>query len=191
LALGSFLDAVIEDQHVDARVEVLLRLARQSSSDFRASEDRTRRIVRFQDHTAQVWEFLDFCTSTLAMVYIDMFPRNPQPATLPDLMKKFKSIHHIHDFVKSQLMAGARFALILWEKFHSKLDLNKVIDVCYSKLKQRRRNVNKLNDAVTPVAEKMIEELLRVDVAFFQEYHYADSLDAPAKGEKVTIDDLL
>jgi hypothetical protein len=88
-------------------------------------------------------------------------------------------------------MAGARFSLIWLKNFHSKMDLNKVIDVCYSKLKQRRRNIDKLNDAVTPVVEKMIEELLRVDVAFFQEYHYADSLDAPAKGEKVTIDDLL
>jgi hypothetical protein len=30
-----------------------------------------------------------------------------------------------------------------------------------------------------------------VDAAFFQEYHYADALDAPAEGEKVTIDDLI
>jgi hypothetical protein len=74
---------------------------------------------------------------------------------------------------------------------HSKLDLNKVIDVFYSKLRQRRRNIDKLNDAVTPVVEKMINELLRVDAAFFREYHCADALDAPAEGEKVTIDNLL
>jgi hypothetical protein len=48
-----------------------------------------------------------------------------------------------------------------------------------------------LNDAVTPIAEKMIEELLRVDDAFFQEYHYAVALDAPAKGERINIDDLI
>jgi hypothetical protein len=88
-------------------------------------------------------------------------------------------------------MAGARFALIWLKICHSKLDLNKFIDVCYSKLKQRRRNVDKLNDAVTPVVENMIEELLRVDVAFFQEYHYVDALNAPAEGEKVTIYDLI
>jgi hypothetical protein len=52
--LRSFLDVVTEDQCVDARVEVLLRLARQSGCDFWASEDRTRRIVRFQDRAAQV-----------------------------------------------------------------------------------------------------------------------------------------
>jgi hypothetical protein len=120
-----------------------------------------------------------------------MFPRNPQPATLPDLMKKFKIVHQIHDFVKAQLMASARFALIWLKICHPKLDLNNVIDVCYSKLKQRRKNVDKLNDAVTPIAEKMIEELLRVDATFFQEYHYVDALDAPTEGEKMTIDDLI
>jgi hypothetical protein len=124
-------------------------------------------------------------------VYIAMFPRNPQPATLPDLMKKFKIVHQIHDFVKAQLMAGARFALIWLKICHPKLDLNNVIDVCYSKLKQRRKNVDKLNDAVTPIAEKMTEELLRVDAAFFHKYRYADALDAPPEGEKVTIDDFL
>jgi hypothetical protein len=68
--------------------------------------------MRFQDRAAQVRDFLDFCTSTLAMVYNAMFPRNPQPGNLPELMKKFKNVHQIHDFVKAQLMAGARFALI-------------------------------------------------------------------------------
>jgi phage protein D len=68
LVLGSFIDTVAEDQHVDSRVEVLLRLARQNDSDFWASKDRTRRIVQFQDRAAQVREFLEFCTSTLAMV---------------------------------------------------------------------------------------------------------------------------
>jgi hypothetical protein len=105
-------------------------------------------------------------------------------------MQKFKSVPQIHDFVKAQLMASTRFALIWLKICYSKLDLNKVIDVCHCKLKHWRRNVDKLNDAVTPIAEKMIEELLRVDTAFFQDYHYADALDAPAKGERVTIDDL-
>jgi hypothetical protein len=133
--LGSFIDAAAEDQRVDSRVEVLLRLARQNGSDFWASEDRTRRIVRFQDRAARVREFLEFCTSTLAMVYSAMFPRNPQPKSLPELMKKFRNVNQIHNFVKAQLMAGARFALILLKICHSKLDLDKVIDVCYSKFK--------------------------------------------------------
>ncbi|KAK1694476.1 hypothetical protein QYE76_011173 [Lolium multiflorum] len=46
---GSFLDAVTEEQRVNARVELLLRLAKQNGTDFWEDEDRTRRIARFQD----------------------------------------------------------------------------------------------------------------------------------------------
>jgi hypothetical protein len=189
--IGSFVDTAAKDQRVDARAEVLLRLARQHNTDFWADTDHTRRIVRFQNRAAQVRDFLDFCTSTLAMVYNAMFPQNPQPTNLPELMKKFKNVHQIHDLVKAQLMAGARFALIWLKICYPKLDLSSVIDACYSKLQKRRKNVDKLNDAVTPIAEKIIEELLRVDAAFFKEYHYADALGAPAEGERVTIDDLI
>ncbi|KAK1604653.1 hypothetical protein QYE76_028326 [Lolium multiflorum] len=183
--VSSFLDTVPEKQRVDARVKILIRLAQQNDIDFWADADRTRQIVRFQDSASQVRDFLDFCTSTLAMVYNAMFPRNPQPANLSELMNKFKNVHQIHQFVKAQLMAGARFAFIWLKICYLKLDLNIVIDICHSKLKQRRKNVDKLNDAVTPIAEKMIEELLRVDAAFFQEYHYADALDAPFEGGKI------
>ena len=66
--LGSFLDAAAEDQRVDARSEVLVQLALQNNASFWSSPDRTRRIVRFQDRAAQVREYLEFCTKTLAMV---------------------------------------------------------------------------------------------------------------------------
>ncbi|KAK1692138.1 hypothetical protein QYE76_008835 [Lolium multiflorum] len=144
-----------------------------------------------RDLVAQVWDFLDFCTNTLAMVYNAMFPRNPQPDNLPELMGKFKDVHHIHGFVKAQMIAGAKFALIWLKICHLKLDIGNVIDVCYSKLKKRRRNIDKLNAEVSPVAEKMIEELLRIDTALFKEYHYADTQNAPAAGENINIDDLI
>jgi hypothetical protein len=47
LLTGSFLDAAAEEQRVNLRVEVLLRLARANDIDFWADEDRTRRIVQF------------------------------------------------------------------------------------------------------------------------------------------------
>jgi hypothetical protein len=59
-------------------------------------------------------------------------------------------------------------------------------------LKKRRRKFNKLNAEVSPIAEKMIEELLRVDTAFFKEYRYADSTqNAPVVGENININDLI
>ena len=101
IRLGSFLDAAVEDQRVDARAEVLIRLAQQNNASFWSSPDRTRQIVRFQDRASQVREYLDFCTKTLAMVYNAMFPRNLQPKTLPELMNKFKSVRQIYGFVKA------------------------------------------------------------------------------------------
>ena len=185
------MDAAAEDQRIDARSKVLFRLALQNDSGFWSNPDHTRRIVRFQDRAAQVREYLKFCTKTLAMVYNAMFPRNLQPETLPELMNKLKSVHRIHGFVKAQLMAGARFSLIVLQICYPKLDMSNVVDLCHAKLRKRRRNVDNINDAVTPVAEKMIEDLLRMDAAFFTDYHYADTMSASAEGERVNVDDLI
>jgi hypothetical protein len=35
-----------------------------------------------------------------------MFPRNPQPENLTQLMEKFKDVRNIHNFVKDQMVAG-------------------------------------------------------------------------------------
>ncbi|KAK1684860.1 hypothetical protein QYE76_045708 [Lolium multiflorum] len=139
----------------------------------------------------EVREYLEFWTKTLAMVYNAMFPRNLQPKTLPDLMDKFKSVRRIHGFVKAQLMAGARFSMIMLQICYPKLDMSNVVDLCHAKLRKRRRNVDKINDVVTPVAEKMIEDLLRMDTAFFKEHHYADTMGASAEDERINIDDLI
>jgi len=190
--IGAFLDTAAEEERVNLRVEVLLRLAKANDINFWANEDHTRRIVQFQDRTAQVREFLDFCTSTLAMVYNTMFPRNPQPDNLPELMGKFKDVHNIHDFVKAQMVAGAKLALIWLKICHSKLEFSRIIDIFHSKVSKRRRNIDKLNVEVSPVAEKMIEELLRVDTAFFKEFRYADSTqDTHAARDNINIDNLI
>ncbi|KAK1681253.1 hypothetical protein QYE76_042101 [Lolium multiflorum] len=144
-----------------------------------------------KDRAARVREYLDFCTKTLAMVYNAMFPWNLQPKTLPDLIDKFKSVHRIHGFVKAQLMAGARFAMIMLQIYCPKLDMSNIVDVCHAKLRKRRRNVDKIIDVVTPVAEKMIDDLLRMDTAFFTENHYVDSMGASAEDDRINIDELM
>jgi hypothetical protein len=107
-------------------------------------------------------------------------------------MEKFKDVHNIHDFVKAQMIGGAKFALIWLKICHSKLEFGNIINICYSKLSKRRRNIDKLNVEVSPVAEKMIEELLRIDTAFFKEFRYADSIQSvPAAWENINIDNLL
>jgi hypothetical protein len=46
--------------------------------------------------------------------------------------------------------------------FYPKLDMSNIVDLCHAKLRKRRRNIDRINDAITPVAEKMIEDLLRM-----------------------------
>ncbi len=136
--IGAFLDTAAEEQRVNSRVETLLRLAKANDVDFWADKNRCRRIVQFQDRAAQTREFLDFCNSTLAMVYNAMFPRNPQPENLTELMAKFKDVRNIHDFVKSQMVAGAKFALIWLKICHSKLDFDKVVESLLNRMSRRR-----------------------------------------------------
>jgi hypothetical protein len=154
LLIGSFLDAATKEQRVNSRVGVLLRLARTNDIDFWANEGRTRCIVQFQNRASQVREFRDFFGSTLAMVDNAMFPRNPQPGNLTELMGKFKDVHSIHDFVKAQMVAGAKVALIWLKICHSKLDFSNVVDTFYLKMSKRRENVDRHNAAVSPIAEK-------------------------------------
>nr|XP_051211968.1 uncharacterized protein LOC127329498 [Lolium perenne] len=50
---GSFLDPVTEDERVEARSAVLLRLSKEHGSSFWGTPERTRQIVRFQDRALQ------------------------------------------------------------------------------------------------------------------------------------------
>jgi hypothetical protein len=125
------------------------------------------------------------------MAYNAMFPRNVQPKSLPELMNKFKNSRQIHDFVKAQLIAGARFALIMLQICHSKLEMTKVVETVHTKLRRQRRGVNKIDEIVTPVAKEMIDDLLRMDADFFVEGHYADFLGASVEEDRVNIDDML
>jgi hypothetical protein len=126
------------------------------------------------------------------MVYNAMFPQNPQPENLTELMGKFKDVHSIHDFVKAQMVAGAKVALIWLKICHSKLDFGNVVDTFYLNMLKRRVNVDKHNAAVTPVAEKMIDELLRVDATFFKEFRYDDSTQIVRDArENISIDRLI
>jgi hypothetical protein len=69
------------------------------------------------------------------MVYNAMFPQNLQPKTLPELMDKFKSVRRIHGFVKTQLMTGAWFSLIMFQICYPKLDVSNIVDLCHSRLR--------------------------------------------------------
>jgi hypothetical protein len=104
-------------------------------------------------------------------------------------MHKFRDMESIHDFVKAQMVASAKFALIWLKVYHSKLDFNNLFDIFYRRTSKRRVNFDKHNEVVSPVAEKMIDELLRCDAAFFTDLRYDDSTqNIRAAKENIAID---
>jgi hypothetical protein len=93
--------------------------------------------------------------------------------------------------VRAQLTAGARFAMIMLQICYPKLDITRIVAKCQPKLTRRRRNIDKINDDVTPVAEEMMDELLRLDAEFFVRGSYVVHRSGAADNEKVNIDDIL
>jgi hypothetical protein len=189
--IGSFVNAATEDERVEARSNVLLRLAQEHGSNFWGTPERTRQIVRFQDRALQVCDFLDFCTRTLSLVYGTMFPRNKMPETLPALMEQFRDAPRIHGFVRAQLAAGARFAMIMIKICCPKLDMGQIVPKCLAKMAKRKRNFGKYDDIVTPVAEDMMDELLRLDAEFFVKGSYAEHSTRAVNNERLIIDNIL
>jgi hypothetical protein len=90
-------------------------------------------------------------------------------------MDKFRDVRSIHDFVKNQMVAGAKFALIWLRIYHPKMDLDKVVEGVLLKSSKRKINLDQHNAAVLPIAEKMIDKLLEIDSYFFKEYRHDDS----------------
>ncbi|KAK1645079.1 hypothetical protein QYE76_062884 [Lolium multiflorum] len=117
--IGAFLDAATEDERVEARSNVLLRLAREHGSTFWGTPERTRQIVRFQDRALQI------------------------------------------------------------------------VPKCLEKMSKRKRNFGKYDDIVTPVAEDMMDELLRMDAEFFVKGSYAEHSTRAVNNERLTIDNIL
>jgi hypothetical protein len=69
--------------------------------------------------------------------------------------------------------------------------MTRIVAKCLAKLSKRKRNIDKINDAVTPVAEEMMDELLRLEAEFFVRGSYAEHRTGAANNEGVNIDDIL
>ncbi|KAK1681533.1 hypothetical protein QYE76_042381 [Lolium multiflorum] len=97
----------------------------------------------------------------------------------------------IHGFVRAQLAAGARFAMIMIKICYPKLDVGQIVPKCLAKMAKRRKNFSKYDDVVTPVAEDMMDELLRMDSEFFVKGSYAEHSTRAINNERLTIDNIL
>ena len=112
LMIRSFCAAVVnfdeagESRRVNARVEALSDLA-QPHQVFWRDKSKTSVLVQFQDRVEQVHAYFRTCRDNLSMVYRTMFPLNPQPNSLPQLMEKCKNPAEVRKLVQNQLIAGA------------------------------------------------------------------------------------
>jgi hypothetical protein len=118
-----------------------------------------------------------------------MFPRNETPDTLLGLMEKFKDASKIHDFIRAQLSAGARFAMIMIKICHPKFDMNQIIPKCLAKMAKKKRDVSRIDDYVTPLAEAMMDELLCMDSEFFVRGSYSEH--STRSSNRLSIDNIL
>ena len=108
------------------------------------------------------------------MVYSTMFPRNPAPQAFTELMGKFRRAADICNFVKMQLVAGAKLALA-WVHVHKPtLD----IDAISRGFPARRSKKGVCMAHHYAIAHKpairMIRRLLEADSELFTEFHYTD-----------------
>ncbi|KAK1651989.1 hypothetical protein QYE76_069794 [Lolium multiflorum] len=70
-------------------------------------------------------------------------------------------------------------------------DVGQVVPKCLEKMSKRKRNFGKYDDIVTPVAEDMMDELLRMDSEFFVKGSYAEHSTRAVNNEHLTIDNIL
>jgi hypothetical protein len=106
-------------------------------------------------------------------------------------MEKFRDAPRIHNFVRAQLSAGARFAMMMIKICYPKFDMSQIVTKCLAKMAKRKRDVSKIDDHVTPVAEDMMDELLRMDSEFFVKGSYAEHSTRTANAGWMTIDNIL
>ena len=74
---------------------------------------------------------------------------------------------------------------------YPKFDMSQIVTKCLAKMAKRKRNVGKIDDLVSPIAEDMMDELLRMDAGFFVKGSYVEHSTRTVNTERTTIDDIL
>ena len=123
---GAQLDPGAETRRVNLKLNSIADLASRGAPGFWSDRDRGHVLVTLQDRVDQVESFVESCLSCLERVFTTLFPLNPAPQGLADLMKRFRQGEAIDGFVREQLEAGARFAFALVLIHHPHLDLGDI-----------------------------------------------------------------
>jgi hypothetical protein len=105
------------------------------------------------------------------MVYSTMFPRNPAPHDFAELMGKFRRAADFRNFVKIQLVAGAKLALA-WVRIHKPtLDSDAISRGFPARRSNKGVRMTRHYAVAHEPAIRMIQRLLDADSEFFTEFH--------------------
>ena len=115
-----------EEQRVAHRLNALADGGSQGASSFWSDRSRGHILATLQDRVGQVEEFVECCRSALAVVHSALFPLDEAPQGLYHLMRKFRRGEAIFDFVREQLIGGAKVALAFVRVHHPRIDLEVV-----------------------------------------------------------------
>ena len=163
-----------EDERVRARMDALVKISAGTGVDFWNDPKWCLAVVRFQDHVQQTREFIECYRSMLSTIFNALFPRNPQPQRLEELLEIFQNREDIHQLIKTQLVAGARLALA-WVRTHQpRIDLNTISQgFPPSNSRQGTRMTHHYEVALTLVT-RMVDALLDADSEYFTEFSFAN-----------------
>ena len=126
VCVGTRIDPCEEPQLVRNRLNTLCDVASWAAPSFWSDRPKGYVLALLQDRVEQVSEFIECCRSALAMVHDALFPLNPASQGLAPLMRKFCRGEAIYDFVREQLIAGAKPALAFVHVHHPGIDLKVV-----------------------------------------------------------------
>ena len=86
-------------------------------------------LALLQDRVNQVTSFAGACQSALSLVYKALFPMDPQPQGLSALLARFRNGEAAQEFVRSQLVSGAVYALAFVRRRHPYMVLTRIENV--------------------------------------------------------------
>lgn len=152
-------DISSEERRVSSRVVTLMENTTLGAPSFRSKQAKAYVLAVLQDRVSQVGQFVESFQSALALVYRTMFPLNPQPQRLEDLMKKFSGVNRIKGLIREQLIGGAKVALAFVKAHYPRINLDVIGDKLPANAKDGRLEMESLYELASTPAENIVDRV--------------------------------
>ena len=137
-----------------------------AEANFWSNREKSYTLALLQDRIAQVVTLVDRCQRALVRVHDALFPLNPLPEGLHNLLVRFREGFRMRKFIHAQLVGGARTALAWVKARHNWVILKDVAQGPPPNPNGQPRNMNPYYDVALEPAKEIIrrvdEETLRL-----------------------------